>query len=90
MRSIYTKEELIRMLHNSQLTILRGLKPDATEEEKATANILLFGNGREVDELLESLVDAPESQDEEELIRLREQLDTYYGNSGRIESFLTY
>lgn len=81
MRSIFTKEELIRMLHNSQLTILRGLKPGATEEEKATANVLLFGNGIEVDELLESLVDAPESRDEEELIRLREQLQASLDHS---------
>lgn len=80
MKSNYTKQDLIKMLRKTRFAVLRGLKENATEEEKARAKLLLDGGGEEFYELLESLVDEPDDQDEEELLQLSERLQAAYGN----------
>lgn len=69
-----TKEEMINMLHNMRFAVLRGLKADATDEEKARMETLLFGGGEDIYMLMEQLMHEPAGSDEEELLELRDQL----------------
>lgn len=74
MKSDCTKEEMINMLHNVRFAVLRGLKADATDEEKARMETLLFGGGKDIYALMEQLMLEPAGSDEDELLELRDRL----------------
>lgn len=57
MRNDYTKQDLIKMVHNLRETIANGLKEDASDEEIAQMRLFLDGSGDELNQFLEGLVE---------------------------------
>lgn len=57
MRNDYSKQDLIRMVHNLRMTIADGMKEDASEEDVARMHLFLNGSGDELNQFLEGLVE---------------------------------